>query len=192
VIMVYIRSVAAGLAALSLYALQPAGASERNPDAHVHGVSVLNIAIDGKTVKAELVAPGTDIVGFEGTPATPADRKAIERAVEVLRNGNAVLELTKAAQCTFKEVEVESSLIEAAAKANREQGHNHDHDHKREQHAEFEVHYHLKCEAPDQLTNIEVRAFHHFPDMREVELRAISPRGQGAAELTPQSPRFKF
>jgi len=188
--MVYIRSVAAGLAALSLYALQPASASERNPDAHVHGVSVLNIAIDGKTVEAELVAPGADIVGFEGTPSTPADRKAIERAVKVLRNGNAVLELPKAAQCTFKEVEIESSLIDAAAKANREQGHSHDH--KQEQHAEFEVHYHLNCEAPDRLTYIEVRAFHHFPNMREVELRAISPKGQGAAELTPQSSRFKF
>jgi hypothetical protein len=176
------------LVGLSLSVVPAANTAEQNPDAHVHGVSALNLAIDGSFVEAELVSPGADIVGFEGRPVTEAERTAVKRAVGILRAGDTVLGLPEAARCIFAGAEVESGLMDAASETRDTQ----DHDHAHATHAEFRAHYRLECAAPDRLTHIEFRAFQQFPSMREVEVRAITPGGQRAADLTPQSPRLDF
>ena len=204
-------TIAAGLFGLSLCVVQAAAAADRNPSAHVHGVSVLNIAVEGKRVTAELISPGADIVGFEGKPETDEARAAVKWAAGILRDGPAILGLPEAAKCRFTEAEVESGLMETdghghGKKHDDHKGHGHDkkhddhkghghgkkHDHEEEAHAEFRVHYHITCAAPDRLSYVEVRAFRKFPNMQEVELQAITPKGQGAAELTPDKPRFAF
>lgn len=192
---------AAGVLCAAFCAAQ-ANAADRNPAAHVHGVSELNLAIDGKSVEAELISPGADIVGFEGRPDTKAERAAVTRAAAILRNGPAILGLPQAAQCSFTETEVESALIDQAAETHDDHGHKdehkhghkdeHKHEHGKETHAEFHVHYHLQCAAPDRIDHIEFRAFQQFPNMEEVEVQAITPGGQRAAELTPKSPRLDF
>ena len=184
---------------LSLVAAEVVEAGEREHDAHVHGVSRLNIAVEGRTIEMELIAPGTDIVGFERTPKSAKDKAAVAAAVEDLVNGGALFMFPGEAQCHLEEAEVVSSLIDAHPDHHEEDGDHHDEDHgeahsevQNAEHAEFHVHYRFQCDYPDRLSHIQVGLFERFPTARELEVQLISPYGQSAQELTPNSSRLNF
>ena len=72
------KTIAAIFCSLIFAGASPSALSaDRHHDAHEHGVSKLNLVIEGKRLEMELGSPGSDIVGFEHAPATDADRKAI-------------------------------------------------------------------------------------------------------------------
>ncbi len=59
-------------------------------------------------------------------------------------------------------------------------------------HSEFYVHYAFECASPDDLTEIEVSLFRHFPNFSEIDVQLIGPAGQTAVELTPSSTQINF
>ena len=72
-----------GLAAAAFILVSPALADEvehRQLGPHVHGQGTLDIAIEGKKISMDLVAPGMDIVGFEHIATTDAQKQAVEKA----------------------------------------------------------------------------------------------------------------
>jgi hypothetical protein len=182
-------------AAVFLVLWAPAGllAAEREHGAHVHGVSQLNLAVDGQRVEMELEAPGADIVGFEHIAETTEDKAAVTRAVGFLKAGNMLFVFPAGAKCRLQTAEVESPMVE-------ERGHQKDDGHKgkdagheEEGHAEFHAHYKFHCGQPASLTHVDAKKFFkRFPAAREIEVQAITPKGQRARELTPAAARLKF
>lgn len=59
-------------------------------------------------------------------------------------------------------------------------------------HAEFRVHYHFECKDISAVTAIETTYFKTFPAAQELDAAALTPSGQAAAELTPDSTRIEF
>lgn len=175
---------------LSLLFTGAAWASDREHEAHVHGMGHLNVAVEGNAVEMELVSPGADIVGFEHAPRTPEDKAAVKRAVALLRDGGTLFAFPAAAGCRLTEAEVESEMAE---EDHDDHGHERkDGEHEDEDHSEFHAHYHFRCNHPDHLTHIDIKLFEHFPGARELDVQTVSPRGQSAAELTPGAARLKF
>jgi len=150
---------------------------------HVHGTGTLNLAIEGNTLILELVAPASDIVGFEHPPASSNDRQAVLNAAQTLKDGELLFRLPNEAGCDLKEAEVETGLL---------QGDDHSHSEPDEDHAEFHAHYRFQCSDPDELHYIDVDYFSKFPNAHELETRTITPAGQNAAELTPHASRLKL
>ncbi|MEM9317504.1 MAG: DUF2796 domain-containing protein [Pseudomonadota bacterium] len=107
----------------------------RELDAHEHGVSLLNIAVDGDQVVINLEAPGADIVGFEYEASTAADIAAVDGALATLADPMALFVMPDAAGCVLDSTEV-NLLIEG-------DDHDHDHDdHGDDAHAEHDDHDH--------------------------------------------------
>jgi hypothetical protein len=182
-------SAAAGL----LLCIGAAGAADREHGAHMHGVSQLNIAVEGKTIEMELVSPASDIVGFEHAAKTDAEKKAVEQASETLSKGLTVFSFPADGKCAVEEVDVRSTL--EATRETHHGGHAHDEKapgHAPETHAEFHVHYHFHCENPAAVTYLDVKLFDHFKTMREIEVQALTTQGQRAQELTPGAARLKL
>ena len=192
-------------------------AEERVHDAHVHGVSRLNIAIEGNTVEMELLSPGANIVGFEHKAESAEDKALIARAAAVLHDGEKLFAFPSGAECRLQTAEVESALIEEdhgehdqhetrkndghagehADEHTEEHAGEHSDEHTDEhaedaEHAEFHARYHFQCAQPGRLEHIHVKLFEHFPGTSELEVQMISPSGQGAHELTPASSRLTF
>ncbi|MCV6611226.1 MAG: DUF2796 domain-containing protein [Amphritea sp.] len=74
-------------------------------------------------------------------------------------------------------------------------GHDHDeHDHEGEEtsHSDYRLEYHFECSNPAALKEIEVNLFKHFSLLHDLDVNYIGPNGQGAAELNPENPRFRF
>ena len=174
--------------AAALLLAPAAGAADGEHAAHVHGVGKLNVAVDGQAVEIELITPGADIVGFEHAPETTEDKAVVEGAAATLKDGEGLFAFPPAAECRLEEAEVESPLLDHDGEA----AHEHGEEHEGDAHAEFQAHYHFLCRQPDDLTHVDVRVFERFPAARELEVQAISARGQGATELTPSSARLKF
>ncbi|NKB22382.1 MAG: DUF2796 domain-containing protein [Alphaproteobacteria bacterium] len=169
--------------------------------AHQHGVSHLNIAIEGNHLEMELIVPGSDAVGFEHSPSTTEDRKAVQAAAKNFKDGMQLFVFSAAANCRFEHTKLQSSLLD------KHSGHKHHahkkHDHakhssrqdkkaSKEPHAEFHVHYHIECANPGKLTYIDARFFKSFPSAQKLVTRWVTARGQGAATLTPAKTRLTF
>ena len=86
-------------AALATLAVSAEAQEHRELDAHVHGVTTLNIAIEGDGIAMELEAPGADIVGFEHPATSDADRAAIAAAEEALAAPLGLFAFPEAAGC---------------------------------------------------------------------------------------------
>lgn len=90
---------------IAALAATPALAEEtRQMDAHVHGVSELDIAIEGSTVLLDLHAPGADIVGFEYPAASDAEKDAVENAILAFTRPKELFTPSAEAHCRVAEI----------------------------------------------------------------------------------------
>lgn len=146
----------------------------RSHDAHEHGVSTLELAIEQKTLMLVLQSPGMDIVGFEHPASSESDTAAVAEALRVLADPTHVVALPEAAACRVTEATVELDGAEASG----------------EQHTAFHVRYVFDCAAPDMLTALGFPFFTHFAHAQEIEARYVTDAGAGTAEIERDTPEL--
>ncbi len=137
----------------------------RQGHVHEHGVSALKIAIEGKQIEMELEAPGHDIVGFEHEAKSDEDKAAVEKAIKLLKQPLSLISFPAKAGCKLASSEVEV------------------HKEGEEGHAEFHVHWEFTCTDMNAITPLQTKIFSQFPNMEEIDIEAISEKGQTAIEL---------
>lgn len=185
----------------------------RQLDAHEHGHSTLDIAVEENRVALTLEAPGFDIVGFEYEASTAEDRAKIDAAIATLSQPLSLFVMPAAAACTV--VSASAGLVdetgdhdhdhdhdhaaheeaehEHSHEAQKEAGHDHNHDdeHDHEEassHTEFHADYMLDCANPSALDRIEFAFFDAFPNAEEVDVQLISDSGADAFEVGRDAP----
>jgi len=184
----------------AVFLATPLKAAERHHHAHEHGVSTLKIAVEGPLVEMRLVSPGMDIVGFEHAPSTDTDRQAVAKAGALLAEGGTLFILSADAKCGLVNADVDHPFLSSDTEKHAHGG-KHGHDHGEEHghrdaaddgHSAFQAQYRFRCEDIGKLRRMDVKLFEKFPAAREIEVEAITPRGQIARDLTPDSPRLDF
>jgi len=186
------------------------GHEHRQHGAHVHGIAMLNLALEGDDVHIELDSPAANIVGFEHAPSSDADHAALDKAVATLRKGNQLFRFNEEASCRMEKSMVESELLDAGHPAHGEEhadhhgheqhGHKeHEHDqhghetHQGEQaHSDIVAVYHFECDQPGKLTQLAVELFEAFPATEQLKVQYVIESRQGAQNLTPKSHVVKF
>ncbi|CUH80997.1 ZrgA family zinc uptake protein [Tropicibacter naphthalenivorans] len=187
--------------ALAVTALaSPALAQEaREMDAHEHGVSVAEIAVEHGKVAINITAPGMDIVGFEYEAASTEDKDAVEAAIRALLTPEAIVALPEAAGCRLTEVlaHLHGGDHDDTADAHMDDDHDdhddaahEDHDDHADaaQHTEFHVSYAFACEDEDALTQIGFPFFDQFANAQEIDAQYVTETGAGLAEITRAAP----
>lgn len=184
----------------AVFLATPLKAAERHHHAHEHGVSTLKIAVEGPLVEMRLVSPGMDIVGFEHAPSTDTDRQAVAKAGALLAEGGTLFILSPDARCGVVNADVDHPFLSSDTEKHAH-GDKHGHDHGEphghrdaadDGHSAFQAQYRFRCEDIGKLRRMDVKLFEKFPAAREIEVEAITPRGQIARDLTPASPRLDF
>ncbi len=192
------------LAALCL-ATPAIAQTTREMEAHVHGVSKAEIAVEHGTVKINFLSPGMDIVGFEYAAESAGDKDAVEAAIRALLVPENIVTLPEAAGCRLTEVlahlhdgehdhddaddHAEGDHDHAEGEDHEDhaaEGHDDDHD-EGAQHSEFHVSYAFACEDGDALTAITFPFFDQFASAEEIEAQFVTESGAGQAELTRDS-----
>lgn len=173
------------VAVLAVASLSSAAHAQHTHGAHEHGAAELTVALDGRELVIELISPLDNLVGFEHAPANDAQRSALAEAGRLLRDADAMFALPAAAACRFEHADIESPWpMAAAAPAAGQAGHAHA-QRAHGDHEEVVATYRFTCAQPTALNQLEVRAFAHFPRLRELRVGHATARGQGAAVLTP-------
>ena len=106
--------------------------------AHEHGVTHLDLVLDGGALAVRLQAAGHHIVGFEHSAETDEQRAALAAAKAALADGAALIVPAAAAQCRLRKAEVTAPGTTGAA---HDHGHDHDHGHHGD-HAHGHAHGH--------------------------------------------------
>ena len=156
-------------------------------EAHEHGLAHMNLVVEGQTVEIELITPLANVISFEYAPETEAQKKEVRDMAAVIRKADALFIPSVAAQCQMADVFLESGVIDDALLSPAGAGHAekaHEHD---DGHGDLEVEVSFICRQPEKLNSVAVELFRAFPDLHEVEVRMVTPKGQGAAELTAKS-----
>jgi Protein of unknown function (DUF2796) len=182
----------AALAAVSL-ASASARAEEKHRELgpHVHGHGTFNIAVEDKRVEMELIVPGMDIVGFEHTPSTDAQKAVLEKARAELEKPLTLFKLPASAGCSLAKAKI---AIEAEQHHDDEDD---DHDHaaagepEHDEHAghnQFHVTYALNCAKPAKLTSIDFIYFNTFAGAHDLTVNVVTAKAQSSYSVSRDEP----
>lgn len=175
----------------------------REMEAHVHGVSTAEIAVEHGKVEIDILSPGMDIVGFEYVASSATDKDAVEAAIRTLLTPDVIVSLPEAAGCRLSGVLAHLHAGDHDHDdddAHMDDDHDHedhagedhdDDDHADEaQHSEFHVSYSYACEDEDALTSIGFPFFEAFSNAQEIEVQFVTETGAGQAEITRAAPEL--
>jgi hypothetical protein len=186
-----VRQVLAIAALLAAGAVAAAEAEEfRQLGPHVHGVSTLDIAVDGQAVSMELQSPGADIVGFENRPTTDDQKAAVTRAQQTLARPLDLFGLSAAARCVATNAASAEVFLQdgGAAPPTAPDASLFDRYVQQAAHSVFAATYALRCEHPEAITAIDFRFFDAFAGSQVVRVQVISKRGPFAFDATRSQP----
>jgi hypothetical protein len=200
----HVRGLSAGILVLT-WSLS----ASAQQDAHVHGSASLNLVIDNGELEIEFESPAANIVGFEHAAESGADKAAIENALRILRNPDAMFGLPASADCKPGQLEAELHGHDEAhdhEKSHDEHEHENEqrydeqhegHDHEAhgdhgDEHSEFHAHYHFECANSADVTEIALPLFQRFPAIEEIHLQAITPWGQFGGDIEPRNAKIEL
>lgn len=150
------------------------GATEvkRSVDAHTHGTTEVEIAIESGAIAMTLHAPGSDIVGFEHAPESEADKAAVAAAINLLSQPQELFVWPEPAGCGVVGATVE-------LEGDHDHGHGHAHGHAAE-HLEFAAGYEFTCTDTSAIGSIGLMYFDAFPGAQKIEFSILSDAGAQA------------
>jgi hypothetical protein len=165
---------------LSLSGVAIGGDAHREYTSHVHGVSRLDVAVDGPQLYLSLVSPAANLVGFEHPPRNDDQRGKADAATEQLRDAMTLFAPSPAADCRQVEVEVESPWEHDGHDHHDHDKHDHGHD-DAHMHADFTAEYRLTCASPGALEGLTLGLFERFPLTERIDVQFVVGDRQGSA-----------
>ena len=153
-------------------------------EAHVHGQSRLEIAVEGKQLTLRFESPLDNLTGFEHAPRNEQERQILDKAVNILRQASQVFVQPSAAACTTRSVELSSPVLSRTDDKRESSPHEH------EEHGDMDAGYVFNCANPAALNEVDVRLFQSFPRLKRIDVSFVGPKGQKASQLTGKQSRF--
>lgn len=174
-------SVVVPVVALWATALTLGGAASAGPaaaeGAHEHGVAELELVVDGDLLAVDFETPLANLVGFERAPRSEAERRLLATTAERLHNPLGLVEPSPGAGCRVEAVEL--SWPDFGVSAGGE-------------HAEARASWRYRCAAPQALDRVVALLFDVYPQLHQLRVRWVGPRGQGSARLDSRQRRVDW
>lgn len=173
--------------------------------AHVHGEAELKVVLSGKDLVIDLDSPAMNVFGFEHNPNTDEQKATVAKKEKLLGDAAALFGI-KGGDCSLKEADVDMPFdednAELDAHKHADDEHKHDdhqdddkhghddHEHDGEIHSDVEATYNYECQAPEKLTEIQVKLFDTFKGFDKLNAEWVAGDKQGAQTLTKGSQKL--
>ena len=125
-------------------------------DAHVHGLSVINVVQEKNKVLFDIEMPGFDSVGFEYKAKSQKDKDLVKNALNMLKNPANLFSIPSAANC--KMLNNSSTILEE------------------KNHTEFRAKYEYNCSNIKEFSSINFNIFDSFKNTKDLELNVIGKK----------------
>lgn len=142
---------------------------------HEHGALKLDVAIQGNLLTIAVQAPLDNLLGFERSPRTDAERKAAADVLARLRSpdkGKPLFTPDAAARCTLSKAEVQAAVLEPGSK-----------EATKEAHADLDANYEFTCAQPEALRSLGVGLFDAYPRIQRIDVQVAGPKAQSKITL---------
>lgn len=144
--------------------------------AHSHGLGVLELVIQAKTVKASFEIPMESLLGHEYLPRSAAEKKALADLKAGVAKAAYFMAFPGAAQCQEKSVKTASSVFEG----------------KKSEHADLDAELEFECAKPEALTQIEFPLFAKHPRLGSLKVDMVGPKGQKSLTVKAKEPVLRW
>ncbi|WP_348943928.1 DUF2796 domain-containing protein [Chitinibacter sp. FCG-7] len=131
--------------------------------AHVHGVAQIDVAIEGKTLLIALESPADNLLGFERTPKTEAEKAKLKAVTEQLKQAAALFAPDAAAQCKAATPVVNMPSF------------------KKGEHSDIDAEYRFDCTSVP--ASIALPLWKNFPNFKKLTANIASDKGQKQVTL---------
>ena len=125
-------------------------------DAHVHGLSVINVVQEKNKVLFDIEMPGFDTVGFEYKAKSQKDKDLVKNALNMLKNPVNLFSIPSAANCKMSNNS--SRILEE------------------KNHTEFRAKYEYNCSNITEFSSITFNIFDSFKNSKDLELNVIGTK----------------
>ena len=125
-------------------------------DAHVHGLSVINVVQEKNKVLFDVEMPGFDTVGFEYKAKSQKDKDSVKNALNMLKNPVNLFSIPSAANCKMSNNS--STILEE------------------KNHTEFRAKYEYNCSNITEFSSITFNIFDSFKNSKDLELNIIGKK----------------
>jgi len=143
---------------------------------HSHGDAKLDIAVDDKTIKIDLEAPGDVIFGFERRPKNDSEKTKIANELARLNDKATELFILPAdAGCTLTSKVIEAEQAKESTKE------------KSSEHADVEVEYTFNCTGELTGKKLATGLFKAWPRLKTLKVQVLSSAGQKGMTLKADS-----
>ena len=122
-------------------------------DAHVHGLSVINVVQEKNKVLFDIEMPGFDTVGFEYKAKSQKDKDLVKNALNTLKNPVNLFSIPSEANCKMSNNS--STILEE------------------KNHTEFRAKYEYNCSNITKFSSITFNIFDSFKNSKDLELNVI-------------------
>ena len=125
-------------------------------DAHVHGLSIINVVQEKNKVLFDIEMPGFDTVGFEYKAKSQKDKDLVKNALNMLKNPVNLFSIPSAANC--KMLNNSSTILED------------------KNHTEFRAKYEYNCLNITEFSSLTFNIFDSFKNSKDLELNVIGTK----------------
>ena len=125
-------------------------------DAHLHGLSVINVVQEKNKVLFDIEMPGFDTVGFEYKAKSQKDKDLVKNALNTLKNPVNLFSIPSEANCKMSNNS--STILEE------------------KNHTEFRAKYEYNCSNITKFSSITFNIFDSFKNSKDLELNVIGTK----------------
>ena len=125
-------------------------------NAHVHGLSIINVVQEKNKVLFDIEMPGFDTVGFEYKAKSQKDKDLVKNALNMLKNPVNLFSIPSAANC--KMLNNSSTILEE------------------KNHTEFSAKYEYNCLNITEFSSLTFNIFDSFKNSKDLELNVIGTK----------------
>ncbi len=153
---------------IALSGLPTTGLLAAPPQPHAHGKAELEVTIQDGQVRGVFRTPMDNLLGFEHSPKTDAQKKSLERLRQRLEDASVLFRPNGEAQCTARSPETKSSMFAGGVNAG---------------HSDLEYRFGFDCRKPELLKQIEARLLTDYPRLHEIQSQLVTPTTQRGVSL---------
>jgi hypothetical protein len=139
----------------------------RQHKAHTHGVAKLDVSLQQDTIDARLDVAGMDLMGFEGTPKTPANKKSLKTVTDLMTKEYSMFILNDDAGCTVTKRDL------------------HKEESKDVVHSDYEYIMTYKCKDLSKIKELEVNLFRDIGSLKQLTVQVVTEKSEKEVKLSP-------
>lgn len=144
--------------------------------AHSHGNGILELVIDGNSVKGKFELPMESMLGFENLPQNASQKKTMAALQEATQKIENFIQLPASAGCVSKSITASSDMFLG----------------KKSDHSDLDLSFEWECKKISEVKQIDLVIFKNYRKLKSLKVDLVKPQSQNSFQVKSNKPLINF